>query len=287
VIDGSAPPPAADARPVPSNPVVAARSRGIVGVVAALPAEARCLAGTGLRFARPVTVGDQMVVCLSGVGGTGAGIAARLLVAAGATALVSWGVAAGLDLNLPAGTLVVTSEIITGEADRPIRHAPTPVSRAWAANVASSVRDRVSLSGGPIVGVDHVLERIADKRALASTGAVAADMETAAVAHAARSARVPWIAVRAIVDDASVAMPRGVIGAIDALGRPRIGPLIGALVRRPSELLQLPGLARHFRVALGALNVAARAVGPSLMAPVLAPNGCGLAGGETAVGTIA
>jgi adenosylhomocysteine nucleosidase len=286
VIEGGAPRPAADARPADPGPAPASASRGIVGVVAALPAEARCLAGTGLRFARPVTVSDQMMVCLGGVGGTGAAVAARLLVAAGATALVSWGVAGGLDANLQPGTLVVTGEVITGEVDRPIRHAPTPVSRAWAAELACSVRERVSLSGGPIVAVDHVLETLADKRALAGTGAVASDMETAAVAHAARSARIPWIAVRAIVDDASLALPAGVVSAIDIFGRPRIGRLVTALVRQPGEILQLPRLARHFRAALGTLNVVARAAGPSLFAPTRVPTACGLPG-EAAVETTA
>jgi adenosylhomocysteine nucleosidase len=286
VIDRGAPLAAPDARPAGIGPATVAGSSGIVGVVAALPAEARCLAGTGLRFARPVTVSDRMKVCLGGVGGTGAAVAARLLVAGGATALVSWGVAAGLDVNLPPGTLVVTGEIITGEPGYPIRHTPTAASRAWATAVASSARERLTLSGGPIVAVDHVLETVADKRALAATGAVAADMETAAVAHAARSARIPWIAVRAIVDDASLALPPGVIGAIDAFGRPHIGRLVAALARRPTEILQLPRLARHFRLALGALNVAAHAAGPTLSAPTLVPSAYGLPG-ETPVGTTA
>jgi adenosylhomocysteine nucleosidase len=286
VIDGGAPLTAADARPAGPRPAPSAGLRGTVGVVTALPAEARCLAGNGLRLVHPMTVNDQMMVCIGGVGGTGAGVAARLLVAAGATALVSWGVAAGLDLNLPAGTLVVTGEVITGSADRPIRHAPTSVSRAWAARVANSVRERLGLSGGPIVDVDHVLETITDKQALAGTGAVAADMETAAVARAARSARVPWIAIRAIVDDASFALPPGVVGAIDAFGRPRIGRLVAALARQPAELWQLPRLARLYRAALAALNVAAQTVGPSLLAPTLVPGGPGLPE-ETPVGTTA
>lgn len=286
MIDGGAPLAATGAGPAGTGPAAAASSSGIVGVVAALPGEARCLAGNGLRFARPVTVNDQMMVCLGGIGGTGAAVAARLLVAAGATALVSWGVAAGLDVTLRPGTLVVTGEIITGDADRPIRHAPTSAARAWAANVASAIRDRVTLSGGPIAAVDHVLETTADKRALAVTGAVAADMETAAVAHAARAARIPWIAVRAIVDDASFALPHGVVGAIDVFGRPRIGAFVAALVSRPSELVQLPRLARHFRAALRALKVAAPALGPSLLAPTLAPSGYGLTG-QTPVETTA
>ena len=90
---------------------------------------------------------------------------------------------------------------------------------------------------------------------LAGTGAVAADMETAAVAQAARSRGVPWIAVRAIADACEYGPPAGQYRCCGCeSGRVQAGRLLAALARQPSELVQLPPLARGFGAALDALN---------------------------------
>jgi adenosylhomocysteine nucleosidase len=268
VIDRRAPPTAPDlarARPDPSG--VAARS-GVVGVVAALPREAESVARKGLPFGRAIVAGPQMWVCLAGVGRTSAESACGLLLGAGATALVSWGIAAGLDPDVRSGALVITSDVLAaGAAGSALRLDAESSSRRWAADAAERVRHRMSVMPGPIAATDRVLTTVADKRALALTGAIAADMETAAVAEAAQSAGVPWIAVRAVADTADVALPPAVLGAVDGSGHLRPGRFMAALLSHPDELLRLPAVARGFRAALRSLRGARDALGPALMVP--------------------
>jgi adenosylhomocysteine nucleosidase len=216
-----------------------------VGVIAALPAEGRGLA-------------DPLLVRISGVGAAAAATACDALVAAGARALVSWGSAAGLDPELAPGTLVLADRIIGSTAGRP--------DREWADRIALAMRGRVRVVRGALACPPAVLRTPAEKRALAALGAVAADMESGAVAEAARRAGVPWVAVRVIADDATTTVPGSVAASIDDEGRVRLGRLFGALLRQPGDVLALPGLASGFRRATETLRAVAKMAGPVMAA---------------------
>jgi adenosylhomocysteine nucleosidase len=215
-----------------------------------------------------VAVSPQLSICIGGIGASGAQASCESLLAMGATALVSWGVAAGLDPRLASGTLVIAWQLARQDDAAP---APLTVtadaSRRWADRVTSRLTSRVHVARGSIASADEMLQTVADKRNAARTGAVAADMETGGVARVAQSAGVPWLAFRAIADTADVALPASVLHAVDHTGRVRAGHLARGLVRHPEELLQLPGLARGFRAALRALKAAAHEAGPTLLAP--------------------
>jgi adenosylhomocysteine nucleosidase len=194
----------------------------MIGVVAALPAEGRCYVGVGAR------------VVVSGVGAAAAGRACATLLRDGATALVSWGTAAGLTDALASGHVVVDGS-----------------DPAWVSRLVA----RVGATRGHIASATSVLRNGAEKRALAAaTGAIVADMETAAVAEAARAAGVPWLAVRAVADTVDVGLPASVVSAIDGQGRVRYGRLGAALMRRPADVAALPRVARGFNAALRALR---------------------------------
>jgi adenosylhomocysteine nucleosidase len=239
-----------------------------VGVVVALPEEARCLISTDLELGRPVTIHPQMWICLGGIGGDGAAASCVALIAAGATALVSWGIAAGLDPALRAGALVLSSDVLRASDVGLARAAlANSESTAWAQRIADRVVTHIpTIVRAPIAHADRLLRTPADKRALARTGAAAADMETASVAQAANVAGIPWLAIRAISDTAEVALPTAVMGAVDQHGRVQPTRLIGALLRHPAELLRLPRLAREFRSALRTLRIVAGEAGPTLLA---------------------
>jgi adenosylhomocysteine nucleosidase len=276
VIDGSTSLPGAEASPpAPRLATMAARS-GLVGVVVALPAEAQCLVRARLPFGHSVGVNPSMRVCLGGIGMRGALAGCDALLASGVTALVSWGIAGALDPALTAGTMVVAwQSVASGEDVSSAAPAPAvdSLSRAWADRVAARLAGRMPIARAPIAAADELLRTVAAKRALARTGAAAADMETAAVARTAQAAGIPWIAMRAISDTASDALPPAVVQAIDGTGRVRPGRLAAALMRHPTEILQLPALARGYSAALRALRIAAHEAGPMLLAPSVGEDG--------------
>jgi adenosylhomocysteine nucleosidase len=215
----------------------------MIGVVAALPAEGRCLdAAAGRR------------VVVSGVGEAAAARACARLLGDGATALVSWGTAAGLTDALGPGRIVIAG------------------TEAWVSRVVERVGPLAERGGIAYAG--SVLATPADKRALAAaTGAVVADMETDAVSRAARAAGVPWLAVRAVADTVDVFVPASVLRAIDADGRVRYGRLGAALLARPGDLAALPRVARGFNAALRALRLLASRAGAELCFAELAAVG--------------
>ena len=156
--------------------------------------------------------------------------AASRLAAQGIAGLVSFGLAGGLDPALAAGTILVPSVVLL-EADR------------WDAD--SALMDRL---GGPTLGAlyggGEIVATARAKAALhARTGAVAVDLESAAVATVARRHGLPFAALRAVCDTASRDLPHAALVALDSAGR--IGTLrVGAAVlARPWQLPALIELA--------------------------------------------
>ena len=85
----------------------------VVGIVAALAAEARALGPTKLELGAPRTLADGTRIAVSGIGFAAAARAAQALVDTGVTALASWGMAGGLDPALNAGTILLPSQVIS------------------------------------------------------------------------------------------------------------------------------------------------------------------------------
>jgi len=254
----------------------------VIGVIAALPAEARTVSERSGAGARRVLV--------SGVGAVAAGRAAVALLAAGATGLVSWGTAAGLGDDVASGTIIVATGVVASGASTARR---SPDAGAWADRLAAVLAARIaSPDGAPaplvrrglVADPAGVLRTPAEKRRLAAVaGAVIADMETAAIADAATAAGVPWLAVRAVADGVDVGLPVSILRAIDGEGQMRYGRLAQELLAHPVDALALPVIARGFRLALRALRMVADAGGPSLAHAAAAPDRAPVSGPATAV----
>jgi adenosylhomocysteine nucleosidase len=215
-------------------PDAVARGRsGVTGVVAALPAEARWLRASALK------------VRVGGVGAEHARRAARALIADGALALISWGTAAALSPTLRLGTLVLADRVV-GD------NVPIVPDLAWTARVADAIREipGVSVVRGTMACPSEVLRNASEKHALADrSGAIAADMESAAIGAVAREAGAPWIVVRVVSDAADTVVPSSVVDAIDKKGALSWTRLLGALLLKPADVAAFPALARGMRLA--------------------------------------
>ena len=197
-----------------------------VGVVPALDMERRW-------------IGDPApLVEVSGIGARRARDASRLLVDRGASALVSWGVAGGLDPELSAGTVVLPDAVIRGDGQR------VEVDLEWRDRLVDRILGQINLSTAPVLTVDRPLASPGEKsEAHQRTGAGAVDMESAAVASVAAGAGVPFITVRVVVDTADMGLPASATSLCDESGWLNLGSAL-RLVFRPGDWAGLAALAR-------------------------------------------
>jgi adenosylhomocysteine nucleosidase len=222
------------------------------GIVAALAAEARLL-GPARPHGPVLALADGTLLVVSGMGPSAAADAAQRLLEAGATALVSFGVAGGLDPALEAGALVLPEEVICADG---ARHA---TAHGWRERVASAVADRYPACHGALLTCREPLCSPADKAtAFRETGAVAVDMEGFAIAEIAARRGLPFLAVRSVLDAAADTLPPTLLRAIDARGAASPGGVLSAIVRAPREWPDVLRLARRSRAAARPLLGVAR-----------------------------
>jgi adenosylhomocysteine nucleosidase len=240
----------------------------VVGVVCALAAEARLL-GPARRRGELRSLADGTLLAVSGMGAVAAARGARALVEAGAGALVSWGMAGGLDPALAAGTIFLPGEVISLEG------ASVTTAPEWRERLGKTLAARRAIRGhvmmrGRLLTSPRAIASLSEKSALFSkTGASAVDMESLAVAETARDCELPFMAVRVIVDSAADALPRAVAAAADEEGHLQMWRLLGALAREPSDLKPLIRLARRYQAASRSLAAVARlgSLAPYAFAP--------------------
>lgn len=201
-----------------------------LGVVSGLVAEAACLP-------------DGMAIRCAGPGPRAAQAAAALL-AGGAAALVSFGVAGGLSRKLQPGDLVLAETVVLPDG------SVLPADPRLRARLA-----HLSCHGGAVVGSDVPVLTPAAKRALRhATGGMAVDMESHVVARAAAAAGVPFLAVRAILDAADEAVPQLALAGMGEDGRSHALPVMAGLLRQPWQLPALLRLSRRMNAALAGLR---------------------------------
>jgi adenosylhomocysteine nucleosidase len=176
-----------------------------------------------------------------------------MLIRAGARALVSWGMAGGLDPALVPGAIFLPTEVISLEGTSVLAASP------WRERVAEAISAREPIVTGRLLTSPTAIGSLAEKsRLFRETGAAAVDMESLAVATTARAHGVPFLGVRVIVDSAVDSLPRAVAAAADSQGHLQIWRLLATLAREPMELASLLRLARRYRAASRSLAAVAR-----------------------------
>jgi adenosylhomocysteine nucleosidase len=179
------------------------------------------------------------------------------LLAQGAGALISFGIAGGLDPALVPGDLVLPERVVAPGA--PAIATDDEWRAKWAAAAAG-----LPVAAGTLADSAGIVTGVADKQTLhRSTGAEAADMESYAVGEVAAEAGVPFAAVRAVADPAGRPLPRSVIGIIGPDGLPDIDRLILRLCLRPWEIPALFRLRRDTDAALASLGRLVGGFGPA------------------------
>ncbi|MDN5864755.1 MAG: purine and other phosphorylase-like protein, family 1 [Gammaproteobacteria bacterium] len=216
----------------------------MIGVIAAMRAEA--------RSARPLKRNGCCIVT-AGMGARCAREAARRLLDNGADRLLAWGSAGALVGGLGSGTLLLPREVLDRDGKR------FAVTADWHDRLWQKVPHGVAVNGEPIVTVSRPVSGCGAKAALHdSSGAVAVDMETAAIAALAAEYEIAFAAVRAIVDPLELELPPVVLKARSERFAALEVPL--RLLGRPRDLGALARLSRAMHAATRSLATYARAL---------------------------
>ncbi len=205
------------------------------GIIVGLAAEARIARPLGAR----VAIG----------GGTAAGAAqAAEFLAPNVCAIISFGLAGGLDPGLPPGTLLIPALILADGENWPAD--PTLIRLLGGPTV------------GPLFGDGAILATAAQKSALHTrTGAAGVDLESAAVARTAAHYGLPFAALRAVCDPATRDLPPAALIALDVQGRIGTLRIAASLLTHPGQIPALIALARDAAQARRALVTRVRAIG--------------------------
>ncbi|MGE0736227.1 MAG: hypothetical protein AB7G15_09380 [Alphaproteobacteria bacterium] len=221
-----------------------------VGVVCGMIAEGECLRDA--VNARPTA--ERPAVIAVGGRSADARAAAERYVKQGFGGLVSFGVAGGLDPRLKPGDLVIGTKVIGPDGDVYVTHEPWRNRLLAACEKAKLPR----VFEGACAGRGEPAKSASEKKLiLDSTGALAVDMESHEVADVARTAGLPFVVVRAVLDSASHAIPSSALAGLAADGSTRPGAVLGHAALRPWEMAGLARLARDQKKALAALRAIA------------------------------
>ncbi|MEM7027919.1 MAG: hypothetical protein AAF410_06825 [Pseudomonadota bacterium] len=220
-----------------------------IGIIAALPDEAACLTQHNLQQQKPVYISDEICICLSGIGHNNALHAAASLVKENCEALISWGVAGGLNESLHSGDVLIAENII-------FENGQIECKAEWQEQLLiqlSSAEFRVV--SGSLYSAAAICKTAKDKNKLhLKTGADAIDMESAAIAGLSKEMNLDFIAIRTIADEAVASIPPAVSRHTDSLGRPKLIRFIFSCLFNPGQILSLVLLARAFNKAIITMN---------------------------------
>jgi hopanoid-associated phosphorylase len=234
----------------------------ITGIVVALPEEldtlTRLPGSSGEKIIKGsfAFVSKHLALAYSGAGPKNAQLAAELLIANGATRLISWGCAAALSEILKPGDLVLADVLIDAEG---CRDAKFCVSTDWHGYAKSLLSSSVIVHAGGLAESENIVSSREVKKQLRSkTDAIALDMESIAIAKVAGQNNLPFLSVRAIADPVDMDLPKSISYALNDQGDIVLSKLIFHLACHPAELPGLIRLGLYFNAAKNTLRLVAQ-----------------------------
>jgi len=207
----------------------------------------------------------ELLVRISGIGGERAARAARQLLDAGAEALLCFGVGGALDPALHCGDIVLATEVLSSHEDAAAKDTRARARLQTAADWRQDLADRLGPLGRLHIGAVMTSEQLVDsalrkQQLFAHSGALAVDMESAAVGRVARERAVPFMALRVIADTAQDSLPPVLPAALGTgAAFPRGVRFWWSLLLAPSGWPALARLGRRYQRARAVLAQCGRA----------------------------
>ena len=228
-----------------------------LGFVFALGIESGCLEdllqgaitvrGNGFTIREGGLHGRRIAIILAGPGRTNARRATeRLIDGHRPFRVISAGFAGGLCPRLNRNDILIADRLLDTDGNSPAVEVSANLS-------AAATQSDVHV--GPLLTIDRVVRLPRDRQLLFHrTGALAADMETFAVAEVCAVRQVAFSSIRVINDPADQTLPRDVEHLLaQKTAAARLGAALGAVCRRPASAKDMYQLRENALVASGCL----------------------------------
>lgn len=220
------------------------------------------LAEPGLRGFEARAGARRIVFIATGIGAERAAEAARIALERfpAPEFVIGTGVVGALSAGLSPGDIVLADRIVTAPAAEWADEPCLEIARDTLAHCEGALRQAgLDFARGGLLTSRRVLANVHTKRrAKGESGAIAVDMESAALASEAARRGLRFAVVRTVMD----ALGDEVFGAELADEHGRVRPLAatGYLARNPSAIMQLPRMMRNLSRATRSLADAIEAI---------------------------
>ena len=232
-----------------------------LGIICALSGEGKTLSKEKIGVGTVISIADGIWLTISGMGARRAQTAAKLLLKRGATALVSWGIAGALEDKLSLGSLLLPRTVFSADGKASI------VTQDWHEHLYRILAERFTIHAEPLIETSTVLTTAVQKQALhADFGAIATDMESAALARFATEISVPFLAIRAISDTAQMAIPKQLPKAVTSVGELPLQAILTEVIFKPRDWVAIVKFAWGVHAAKTSLRRVAGYLGPRKLA---------------------
>ncbi len=223
------------------------------GIIVALPEELSTLTATKIDKGCYVLIADKIMLAYSGAGANNARSASELLIAQGATRLISWGCAAALSETLKPGDLVLADTLIDAEG------AQINIDPDWHNYAKNLLSTALKVHTGSLTESKGIVATSQDKKQLhRHSGAIALDMESIAIAKVALQYQLPFLAIRTIADPVSMDLPKAINHSLNNEGDVVLSKLLLFIALHPAELPGVIKLGLHFNKAKNTLKLTAK-----------------------------
>ncbi|PYD75398.1 phosphorylase family protein [Novacetimonas pomaceti] len=164
---------------------------------------------------------------ISGATLDGARRATSTLLACGVDAVLSFGLAAGLDPALYAGIILLPRHVV-------VDGARIPTDPAFSDWLGQGLR---SVQRGDLLQSDVIVSDAPRKAELfARSGCEGLDMESGVVAQVCSERKVPFAVLRVVCDPADRTLPPAAVVALQADGEIALGPILRSVLAHPGQI---------------------------------------------------
>ena len=216
------------------------------------------VAVTGMQREAKLLRGRCQVVV---AGGKNLGLGSKIehVIARGAHAIMSFGIAGGLDPSLQVGDVIIASEVFSFDDEL------FPTDGKWLENLRAALPDTKM---GRFAGSDVLaLEPMLKESFYHQSHAMIVDAESHIAARTAQQYGVPFVGIRAVSDDARQSLPPAAAFALNDEGRIDYSAVMLSLLDEPSQWRALIRTARDTNTAMKALLRCLELLGPGLGCP--------------------